>query len=151
MNSFKKNSFNMKQKKIIFFILHFDRKQVRSLVETFWQLHQICNINWRGKKSMKNIFCGNPANFSNQFRTLIKKVRNFQKFLRKICQTPFYVSRWTFGRKWLFFENLMTIFFDLQLWAKNFRTSTKTFQQSCKNCIPCFRKTSLNYSHFWQE
>ena len=50
-----------------------------------------------------------------------------------------------------FLKNLMTTFIDLELWAKNFRTSTETFQQSCKNCIPCFRKTSLNYNRFWQE
>ena len=81
---------------------------------------------------MKNFFCGKPANFSNQFETLIKKVRKFPKFLRKTCQNPFCVSRWTFGRKRVFSKILWPLSLIWNFEQKTFGLQRKPFSKVVK-------------------
>ena len=134
MKSFEKNCFNVKQKQFLFYLFctfSGNKFEVRQKLSDSFTKFAI--MTGRGKKiDEKHFFCGKPANFSNPFETLIKKIRNFPKFLRKISQTPFCVSRWTFGRERVFFKNLMTNFMDLEIWGKIFGLQRKTFSKVVK-------------------
>ena len=132
MNSFEKNCFNVKQKNSLFYIfctLSGNKFEVwQKLSDSFTKFAIITD---QEKTRWKTFFVENPQTIQISLR-LIKKTRYFPKFLRKICQTLFCVSRWTFGRKRVFSKILWPLSLIWNFEQETFGIQRNTFSKVVK-------------------